>query len=631
MRPYPVDPMLRSLLQRPWLRALGVPLFLACSFALSCWSRFMEPGRILARDSLYHLGHAALSASRGLTYSAFPSTAYSVVREYAADIWYGFHVLLVPFTFLRFPPDREIYPLQWAGALMTTALLAAIYVTVRRGRMVLPWLWPFVLVVPSLYRFAQTRPHLLSTALTGLLFGVLVRGGAVEVLLIAAALSWVHLALFWLGLLTAIVVVSVRWCVERVLEWRKLAATVAGLLAGWLLRPNPIGAARILDVQLVQLLLARGREIPVSSFGVELSPIPLVALLDTHAVFVAAWLALGALVPLAVLRPGLRVSAERRTWLWSSLALSVLFFGMTVRLYLRAMDSWALFATLLMAGVATCAWTAEGGLRDALAPRSARVRLAARAAIAVVAASLCAGMAWQQLLGGGGGYIRWMPNQVDPYRFRAASQWLSRNTSAGSIVFHSNWGIFPELFYWNRHNTYIGGMDPIFEYAYDRRLYWEATHLDENPFSGANTWGVGAPDGVGPVSGYRPSTVPGTGIRAFAVSDPAKALQVDTYTALRRDFHASYLFVPKELEAAELSGRPDPDLLRWNEDMLVEQHRFFLPMLYDYAWQDPRLVSRYEDDNAVVFEITGPPPADPQSPIAAPKEEPGDDGDEPEP
>ncbi len=85
-------------------------LFLAASVALSSWSRFLEPGRIIARDSLYHLGHAAIYAARGLAYHEFPSTAFSVIRSYAADIWYGFHVILVPFTWLRYPPDKQVYP-----------------------------------------------------------------------------------------------------------------------------------------------------------------------------------------------------------------------------------------------------------------------------------------------------------------------------------------------------------------------------------------------------------------------------------------------------------------------------------------------------------------------------------------
>ena len=576
--------MPRFLWPSPSLRALQVPLFLACSFALSYWSRFIEPARIITRDSLYHLGHAALYASRGLTYSEFPSTAFSVIQVYAADIWYGFHVLLIPFTYLSYPPEQEVYPVKWAGAFLTTALLVAIYLTMRRGRMLFPWAWPFVLVVPSMYRFAQMRPHVLSTALTGLLFGTLLSGGAWPVFWISAALSWLHLTLFWLGLLTAIVVLAVRCCTERAFEWPKLAATVAGLTAGWLLRPNPVNALRVLDVQLVDLLLARGRDVPLSSFGVELSPLPFAALLETHGIFFGTWLALAALVPLAAILPGVRVPRERWTWLATSLALSVLFFGMTIRLYLRAMDSWALFATLLMAGVVTCAWTAEGGVRAALRARPARPRAAAYAGLAVAGAALCAGMAWQQLWGADGGFVRWMPMQMDPYRYRAASKWLEKHTPEGSIVFHSNWGIFPELFYWNQQNNYIGGMDPMFEYAYDRRLFWLATNLDENPFAGGNTWGVRAPEGIGPDRrGYRPVRLPGSGAFAFDVSDPAKALQVDTYTALRRDFHASYLFVPKDLEAAELNGRPDAEVLRQNEEMLLDEHRFFLPMLYSYA------------------------------------------------
>jgi hypothetical protein len=588
------------------LLAVEVPLFLVAAAALSCWAQFLEPRRLIARDSLYHLGHAGVYATHGLTYHEFPWTTFSVIRAYAADIWYGFHVLLIPFTRLHYPPEQQVSQVKWAGVFLTAALLMVFYLTMRRSRVLYPWVWPFLLVVPSMYRFAQVRPQLLSTAVVGVLFAALVSGGVWAVFWISAALSWLHLALFWLGLLTTIAVVAVKWRTEKVLEWQKLVATVAGLAVGWLLRPNPIGAARIVYAQIFQLLLHQGQKIPLSSFGVELSPLPLSALLENQGIYVGVWCTLCALVLVGALVRRTRVPVRWWTWLWSSLALSALFFGMTVRLYLRAIDSWMLFATLLMAGAVTCLWTMQGGLRDALARRPARAGVAARAGLFILAAGLCAGMAWQQLWGFGGGFVGWMTTQLDPYRFRSVGEWMTKNTPAGSIVFHANWSIFPELFFWDRHNRYIGGMDPIFEYAYDERLYWSAAHLDENPFAGGNTWGVGAPDTVGPIKGYYPVTLPGSGADAFAVGDPVQAQQVDTYTALRRDFHASYLFVTKDLEAARLSGRPDPDLLRRNREILLSQQRLYLPMLYVYAWQDPRFVCRYEDSDAIVFEITKP-------------------------
>lgn len=58
-------------------------------------------------------------------------------------------------------------------------------------------------------------------------------------------------------------------------------------------------------------------------------------------------------------------------------------------------------------------------------------------------------------------------------KFLASGQWLETNSSAGAIVFHSNWDNFPFLFYYNAHNYYIVGLDPTFMYVYNQDLYWQ--------------------------------------------------------------------------------------------------------------------------------------------------------------
>ena len=64
----------------------------------------------------------------------------------------------------------------------------------------------------------------------------------------------------------------------------------------------------------------------------------------------------------------------------------------------------------------------------------------------------------------------------DYARYRAGAQWLVANTPAGARVFATDWDDFPELFFWNTHNTYLIGLDPTYMYLYDGPLYlqWRA-------------------------------------------------------------------------------------------------------------------------------------------------------------
>jgi hypothetical protein len=56
-------------------------------------------------------------------------------------------------------------------------------------------------------------------------------------------------------------------------------------------------------------------------------------------------------------------------------------------------------------------------------------------------------------------------------QYQEAALWLAENTPPRSIVFHSDWDEFPQLFYYNTHNRYIVGLDPTFMYLMDSQLH----------------------------------------------------------------------------------------------------------------------------------------------------------------
>lgn len=53
-----------------------------------------------------------------------------------------------------------------------------------------------------------------------------------------------------------------------------------------------------------------------------------------------------------------------------------------------------------------------------------------------------------------------------------SSEAIRANSEKGDVVFHSDWDMFPQLFYWNRDNAYIAGLDPTFLYRQDPARYW---------------------------------------------------------------------------------------------------------------------------------------------------------------
>jgi hypothetical protein len=350
--------------------------------------------------------------------------------------------------------------------------------------------------------------------------------------------AFFHLNLFWIVIFTALTVLVVQWRVSRRLEWKKSLGALGGVAAGWLLRPEALGTARIAYVQLVQLAQAKQAQLPLL-YGGELSPADPAGLMTYFAPFLFLWLGSIALLATATLKRRGDLLPEQRTLLWSALLLSIFFFELSVVGSLRATDQWKVFSVFLVAGTANAFLFREEAHRF---PQGRRRTLALAGAAAAVLA-----LFWR---GTGAEAQEWAYGTVDPNRYRGAATWLRKYSPPGSVVFNAGWGAFPDLFFWNQQNRYINGMDPIFMYAFDQKLYWEAHHLAS-----------------------------GRATRVTCALPACQESEVrDTYAVLTNDFKASYLFVEKRLT----------------------------PLLYEYGRSDSRFRLLYEDEWAAVFALDPP-------------------------
>jgi hypothetical protein len=423
-------------------------------------------------DSFYHLGHAAVYAKRGPFYAEFPWLAYSLVGRYGGDIAYGFHLLLAPVTLIA---DR-ILGIRIAAIGGLALLLVMLYLVLRRHHLAYSALWPFgiVLLSPAMLGVLQmTRPHVLTTGLAVALVSFMLRGRPRAVLFTSFAIAFIHLNISPIIPVLAVAVLVVKRLTERQWEWLKLAAATGGWMLGWACRPNPLGVAKLEYVQVVMHAAARQQGLPLI-FGQEWQPLDLSATLVRYSSFLFIWV-LFALAFAASEFSRRRLPSERRSLLWSSLLLSAVFFAFTLTDTRRGMTLWAAFAGVFVAAAF------DGLLLSERAQRGSRRRLFRALALVVLAAfALRAVNALDEIV------LRptWVSDPPD--RARAAAEWLSENTPEVSVVLNVNWWDFPELFLWNTHNRFVGGLDPIFQYAYDPALYWKVHHLqvgDALPFT----------------------------------------------------------------------------------------------------------------------------------------------------
>ena len=63
-----------------------------------------------------------------------------------------------------------------------------------------------------------------------------------------------------------------------------------------------------------------------------------------------------------------------------------------------------------------------------------------------------------------------IPSNWPINKFRQSALWLKNNTAEKEIIFHSSWSDWPLLFYYNTNNYYLIGLDPTFMYNFDNEL-----------------------------------------------------------------------------------------------------------------------------------------------------------------
>ena len=416
-------------------------------------------------DGFYHLGHAFAYAEGSMFDTSLPWATQSVIADRGADLWWGFHVGLMPFTVV----GDVAWGIRLAALVLTLALATSFFWILSRHEVAWAAWWTavFLIAVPNVFfRHLMLRPHLLSLSAGLVLLSLLVRGSWRPVFLASAFITWTHLSLFWLGpgIVLAYLLVRLGEAAlgaptgrSSLRPGQALSAVFLGTVAGWLLRPHPLEAGLLANVQIIRLFAQRATEAPLLFAG-ELLPLPFMEMVHTSWLFLAAWLmvCIGALSYLG--RNRLRgVPAEERTLLLTTLLISVTFMALALVSARRAMEQWVAFGFLAL----PLFWTHVVYVYHRRSVRQ------------LVAALLLVHVGW-------GGYRHVL--NVDLVAFRpdtmtGPAEFLEAYSQPGELVFHARWDNFGPLFAQNRTNLYLGGMDPIFQFAHEPRLYWEYFYL----------------------------------------------------------------------------------------------------------------------------------------------------------
>lgn len=412
-------------------------------------------------DSFYHLRHAAIYAERGPFYQEFPWHTQSIIGTLGADIWYGFHLLLLPFSLI---PDPML-SLRIASSLWLAFLLLCVYGVLKKERLPGAAFCSILVIGCSAietWRFLSLRPYLVSLGLGAMLLFFALRSNWRGVALCALGISWSHAAFFWLGPVVAVAALLAIGIGDRRWEGKTPLFAAVGAGLGLILRPDALDALKILKVQLFDLGAAM-RENPFVLFGTEVKSAIAFGDAGELAIFLGFWL-VTVVVAVSFGRGNWRTTPYRAGFLATTL-LALGFAGLTFFSTHRGSEPWALFACM---SIAYALGIGRGAEEEAL-PKPA---LAFGTVLALFAAVFLIGRSFYS----GNVSINALGRNI--YRLEDAMAWLKQNSQEGDIVFHAGWPLFGEVFFWNTKNRYITGMDPIFLYAKDRALFYKFTGIE---------------------------------------------------------------------------------------------------------------------------------------------------------
>ncbi len=523
---------LRKFCSSRWV--LGI-FFLLIVIGASIYLNLHFP-KVPDADSFYHYGHASVYRETGLWQKSFPWTQFSIINLYQGDIWYGFHVLLMPFSATSDP----VFGIKLGSIFSTILVFLLLAIAIYRLDRPNFYIWFFIFVTCSptlLFRLFMLRPHPISLALSVLLLSLLVIPGPLVLFFVIGFLfSWIHLALSWVPILIYLSIVGFFLIMKLIYKYRfakknpekKLEDNIRkesfwkrssylfpwahglvlliGLVAGTLARPNPLGALKIAYVQVIEFFLEKQSSLPIQ-FGGEMFKLNFSVYIRELWPFLLLFV-LALVCAFFLSRDHFFSGRSHRETpnkptpyaftlasIFASLSLAIFFTTLAFFVAVRSLELALAFAMVFIV----------------LALKNVSIKY--KKIFVGIVVILIAVQTFLLIPR----FTYFMNKSIDPETLKSSALWLKEHGEQRTIVFNPHWDNFAQLFFWNKENYYINGMDPIFEYSLDPHLYWK-THYYAIDRATTHTCG-----------------------------EPAcsKEMASTTEEALQNDFHAKYIVLQK--------------------------------------------------------------------------------------
>lgn len=463
------------------------------SFAFVVFLYLLIPPGILCPDSFYHTKMALLIKEQGLM-KDFPWTQFTTYKELFVDHHFVYHLLLVPFLSIPSPENLDYFSLETdplIKAKLGTAFFAAlaflsIYWLCQRLKIKGSLVWVLIgFLIPSfLLRLSLIRAPGLSIIILILGSYFIVKKQYLGLFLLSLFYVWTYGA--WPLMLVAVFLYCLASVVRNIFDERirtrikkpisrfarflfsknnvKLVLFCAGgLTAGLIINPYFPKTFSFYWLQTVKIaLLNYQNKIGV---GAEWYPSDLQTFFVTTLPVLIPWI-----ISLAWF--GFKIKKQKTTaWFFAFISAFFLLYALKAR---RNIEYFIPFAILFSGIIFTqiikkINWKNIKNHFKTCFTGSENIFYFIISIFIITCVSVSLGLYLNLSIRNL--YQEYQKNSRPLNHLQQASYWLKTHAQPKEIVFQSNWGIFPQLFYFNSQNYYINGLDQTFMYEYDKELY----------------------------------------------------------------------------------------------------------------------------------------------------------------
>jgi len=462
--------------------------FIIFTIAFIVFIYITTPPSLLCPDGFYHTKMALLMKESGIV-KDFPWTQFTTYKNLFVDHHFGYHFLLIPFLSIPTPKNldtlsSQIDPLikvKLASAFFAAFAILAIYWLLRRLKIKLPVLWTLssILTMNFMARMSLSRSPAFSLIVLILGFYFIVKKKYLGIFIISLLYVWTYGG--WPLMFVCTLIYCFSCAIEKLVKKRSIKFTLFfksffalpntklllccffGLLAGLIINPYFPKTFAFYWFQTVRIAILNYQNIigvgaewyapEIFNFYIDILPLLIPYIISV------AWFIL--------------YIKKQKTKNWFFFFISIFFLAYTLkaRRIIEYLAPILIFFNALMFTqiIKSINW---GEIKKQIKHLFHSAENIFYFILSIIFVSLClfflvfyTNRSLNQL------QRSYNEEERTINHLQNASLWIKNHLNPKEIVFHSNWDIFPELFYFNEKNYYINGLDQTFMYEYNKDRY----------------------------------------------------------------------------------------------------------------------------------------------------------------